>query len=193
MRLVAIGVIALLFAGFAGAWLAAGERRLASDASAAYRGSIRPPGATVPKFSLVNQDGKRVTRPDGSPAVYVFLYSRCEDTCPLEVQQIRGAMDALGRDVPVVGVSVDPVDDTRASARAFLREYGMTGRMDFLLGSRAELAPLWKAFGIAPQTEGREHSAYVVLAQGDRQRVGFPPNLLSVGALESDLRRLSVG
>ena len=186
-----IGVFALLFASFAGAWLAAGERTLTPDEDAGLHGFVRPPGATVPQFALRDQDGERVTTPDASPVVYAFIYSQCEDTCPLEVQQIRGAMDRLGRDVRVLGVSVDPANDTPARARAFLREQDMAGRMDFLLGTREELAPVWKAFGIAPQTEGREHSAGIVVAQGRRQRIGFPASQLSVAALEHDLRRLA--
>ena len=37
-----------------------------------------------------------------------FVYSTCKDTCPAQVQSIRGALDELGHDVPVLGVSVDP-------------------------------------------------------------------------------------
>jgi protein SCO1 len=191
VRLVLIGVIALLFAGFAGAWLAAGERRLTPDPGTGLEGFARPAGATVPQFTLTDQDGERVSTPDESPVVYAFIYSHCEDTCPVEVQQIRGAMDRLGRDVRVLGVSVDPANDTPASARAFLIEQHMTGRMDFLLGSRDELEPVWQAFGIAPQTEGREHSAGIVLTTGRRQRVGFPAERLTVSGLENDLRALS--
>ena len=39
----------------------------------------------------------------------------------------------------------------------------MKGRMEFLVGSQAQLAPVWRAFGIAPQTNGRDHSSYTVL------------------------------
>ena len=188
-RLVLIGVFACLFAGFAGAWLAAGDSTSTKD-RAAFEGFVRPAAATVPAFALRNQDSERVTNPAEGPVVYAFIYSHCEDVCPLEVQQIRGALDRIGRDVRVLGVSVDPADDTPASARAFLTKQHMTGRMDFLLGSEAELAPVWKAFGIAPQRDGRDHSASIVLADGKRQRIGFPASQLTVGALERDLRRL---
>jgi protein SCO1/2 len=67
----------------------------------------------------------------------------------------------------------------------------MTGRMDFLLGSREELEPVWKAFGIAPQRRGRDHSAYTVLVDGEgRQRIGFPASQLTPSALAHDLARL---
>jgi protein SCO1/2 len=197
VRLVLIGVFACLFAGFLGAWVAAynaaGERTLATDPAAGFRGALRPAAATVPPFALRDQDGRTVTPAlhRGRPAVYAFIYSHCEDVCPLEVQQIRGAMDRIGRDVPVIGVSVDPANDTRDSARAFLIKQHMTGRMRFAMGSEAQLRPVWKAFGIAPQTEGREHSAHVVLIDaGGRQRVGYPGSEINVRDLEADLRRL---
>ena len=128
----------------------------------------------------------------GRPVVVTFIYSTCEDTCPAQVQSIRGALDDAERDdVAVIGISVDPANDTPALARKFLLEQTMTGRMDFLLGSRAELQPLWTAFGIAPQHEGREHSAYTVLVDGEgRQRLGFPASELTPRRLAHDLARL---
>lgn len=191
MRLVLVAVLALAFASFIGAYLGAGaDPGRKGLTKGEYQGYVRPAGARVPPFSLHDQDGRRVTGTQGT-AVYAFIYSHCEDTCPVEVQQIRGALDDLGRDVRVVGVSVDPAHDTPASAKAFLAKQFMTGRMDFLLGSRTELEPVWKAFGVAPQTKGREHSAGVVVVDGDgRQRVGFPASQLTPEGLTADLRRI---
>jgi protein SCO1/2 len=127
----------------------------------------------------------------GQLAIVAFLYSTCRDTCPAQVQTIRGALDDLGHDVPVYGISVDPADDTPARARAFMLEQNMTGRMRFLVGDRAALTPLWRAFGIQPQLDGLEHSAYVVLVdERGRQRVSFPFDHLTGDALVHDLRRL---
>ena len=158
-----------------------------------FNGATRPPGTRLPDFSLANQDGETVTAASlrGGPVVVTFLYSTCEDTCPGQVMSIRGALDRLGRDVPVIGVSVDPANDTPRRAQAFLLEQSMSGRMDFLLGDRGELAPLWEAFGIAPQREGLEHSAYTVLVDGrGRQRIGFPASQLTPSRLAADLARL---
>jgi protein SCO1/2 len=158
-----------------------------------WAGSLRPPGAKAPGFTLTSQDGKRVSPSTlyGRPVVYTFIYSHCQDTCPATVQSIRGALDDLGHDVPVLGVSVDPANDTKQSAKRFVNEQHMTGRMEFLLGSRAQLAPIWRAFGIAPQTAELEHSAYVVIVDGaGRQRIGFPHDQLTPEGLAHDLGRL---
>jgi protein SCO1/2 len=161
-----------------------------------WAGATRPPAATVPDFSLTDQDGHtvRAAALQGRPAVFAFIYSTCRDTCPAQVQTIRGALDDLGHDVPVYGVSVDPANDTPRSAQAFLLEQKMKGRMEFLVGSRSQLEPVWKAFGIAPQTKGREHSSYTVLVDATgRQRIGFPVDKLTQRGLAHDLARLTRG
>jgi protein SCO1/2 len=173
-----------------GLWLAnAGSEE---PLPAGWQGAKRPPGARLPDFTLRNQDGESVSAASlrGKPVVVAFIYSHCRDVCPAQVQSIRGALDDLGHDMPVIGVSVDPANDTSASAKQFLLKQSMTGRMDFLLGSRAQLEPLWNAFGIAPQTKGRDHSSYTVIvdAQG-RQRIGFPASELTPRGLASDLAK----
>jgi protein SCO1 len=159
-----------------------------------WAGFVRPPGATAPDFALRDQDGERVTMSDyrGRPVAVTFVYSTCEDTCPALVDQVRGALDDSGVDVPLLAVSVDPAGDTPARARRFLNERRMTGRARFLLGSRDELAPVWRGYGVQPQTDDLEHSANVVLVDSDgRQRVGFPHDQLTPEALAHDLRRLT--
>ena len=172
-----------------GVWLAnAGEEPV----PAGWQGALRPPGTKLPDFTLTNQDGKPVTAASlrGRPLVVAFIYSTCRDICPAQVQSIRGALDDLGHDVPVIGVSVDPANDTPQLAKTFLLKQAMRGRMDFLLGTRAQLEPVWKAFGVAPQTKGRDHSSYTVIvdAQG-RQRISFPASELTPRRLASDLAK----
>ena len=182
-------------AAVTGVWIAGSTRDEAAPRPAgAFAGAIRPPGARAPQFRLRDQDGRAVAMADyaGRTVVMTFVYSHCQDVCPAQVQAIRGALDRLGHDVPVLAVSVDPANDTRASARSFLLRQHVTGRVRFVLGSRAELAPVWRGYGIAPQRGSLDHSAYVVLVDGrGRQRIGFPAARLTPEDLASDLRRLT--
>ena len=154
------------------------------------RGARIAHGVPAPDFKLHDENGKTFSMRDlrGKPVVVTFLYSTCRDTCPATAQQIRGALDQLGHDVPAVAISVDPKGDTPESARRFLAEQNMTGRMRWALGSRAELERLWTAYGTTPQTVQEEHMARAVLidAQG-RQRVGFPMNETSPDMIAHDL------
>jgi protein SCO1/2 len=185
-------------AAVAGVYIAAHN----DDASAVtvgptgWAGFIRPPGAPAPDFELRDQNGKRATMAEyrGRPVAVTFVYSTCEDTCPAMVDQVRGALDDTGADMPLLAVSVDPAGDTPASARRFLNERRMTGRARFLLGTESELAPVWKGYGVRPQGGELDHSATVVLvdAQGF-QRVGFPHDHLTPEALGHDIRRLVAG
>jgi protein SCO1/2 len=160
---------------------------------AAFAGAQRP--AIPPQdFRLRDQDGEPVSLRDyrGRVVVLTFLYTTCRDTCPLTATQIRGALDDLGEDVPALAVSVDPVNDTPERARQFLFKRGLgQDRMRFLLGSRRDLQPIWKAYGIRPQGEAFDHSAYVLLIdRRGRQRIGFPVEQLTPEGLAHDIRRL---
>ena len=158
-----------------------------------WAGFVRPPGATAPDFALRDQDGEPATMAEyrGRAVAVTFVYSTCEDTCPALVDQVRGALDDTGADVPLLAVSVDPENDTPARARRFLNERRMTGRARFLLGSERELAPVWDGYGVRPQEGELDHSATVVLVdEQGRQRVGFPHDQLTPEGLAHDIRRL---
>lgn len=170
----------------------------ATTAQGTIAGALRPPGIPPADFALRDQDGERVSTADvrGQVTVVTFLYTTCEDACPLVAQQIRGALDLLGRDVPVLAVSVDPAGDTQRRARSFLLEQRLPDRMHFLLGSREELRPVWEDFGIQPETAGENdsdggHSVSVVLLDRDGvQRIGYPINGLTPDALAGDIALL---
>ena len=164
--------------------------------AATPEGAVRPPGIPPSDFRLVDQEGRPATLADvrGEVAVVTFLYTTCDDTCPLTTAQIRGALDRLGHDVPVLAFAVDPPRDTPERARRFVEQQRMTGRMRFLTGPREELARQWKAYGIRPQGDGFEHTAHVVLL--DRrgvQRIGFPVEKLTPEGLAHDLALLERG
>jgi len=193
LRLTLVALTLCAVAAVAGVLLAERGTEGVASGDGGWAGALRPEGQPVPEFSLTDQDGETITSESlrGAPVVYAFVYSTCRDTCPAQVQTIRGALDDLGRDVRVIGISVDPANDNPKRAASFLLKQHMTGRMDFLLGSRAELEPIWKAFAIQPQSDRLEHSAHTVLADArGMQRVGFPFDHLTEEGLAQDLARL---
>ena len=158
-----------------------------------FAGSLLPDGVRAPDFALENQDGDTVRMRDfrGGPVIVTFLYTTCEETCPAQAQQIKGALDQLGHDVPALAIAVEPETDTPETARAFLSEQRMTGRMDFVLGSEAQLRPLWDAYAIQPQLPDAEHQARIVLVDGDGlQRVAFPLEQATPERIAHDIRAL---
>jgi protein SCO1/2 len=158
-----------------------------------FEGAVMPEGLRAPDFELRNQDGEPVSMRElrGSPVVVTFLYTTCEDTCPIQAQTVRGALDELGHDVPALAIAVDPPRDTPERARRFLAEQRATGRIDFLLGSRAELRPVWDDFHIQPQTVTTEHQAHFILIDPRGfQRVGYPGTQATPESLAHDIALL---
>ena len=183
---VALGAIALAATRSDG-----GEEPI--SAGSRFEGAIMPPGVRAPDFALANQDGETVSMRAlrGRPVVVTFLYTTCEDTCPIQAQTVRGALDDLGHDLPALAIAVDPPRDTPERARAFLAEQRALGRIDFVLGSRRQLRPLWNAFHIAPQTVSQEHQArFTLVDKRGFQRVGFPGDQATPERLAHDLRIL---
>jgi protein SCO1/2 len=192
-----IAIALLLVAAFAlgAVVLVAGSGNDEDVASAGTRfeGAVMPKGVRAPDFSLRNQDGKTVSMRAlrGRPVLVSFLYTTCDDTCPAQAQTMRGALDDLGEDIPALAIAVDPPRDTPERARAFLLKARATGRIDFVLGSRAQLSPLWKGFFIRPQSVNQEHQArFTLIDKRGFQRVGFPGDAATPEALAHDLRLL---
>jgi protein SCO1/2 len=195
---VVMALVVLAVAAFGAVVLAARERSepVAAGEGERFEGAVLPDGMRAPEIGLADEEGEVVRMSDlrGEPVVVTFLYSNCEDSCPAQAQQVKGALNELGEDVPALAISVDPASDTARSARAFLSKQRMTGRMRFVLGSRAELERVWRGYAIQPQVDDLEHSARIVLVDPEgRQRVGYPIDQATPERLAHDLRLLAAG
>lgn len=123
-----------------------------------YYGTLTLPARQAPPISLRNYLGQPVTLAAyrGRVVLVTFLYANCPDVCPLIASNLRVALNQLGKrakDVQVIAVSVDPRGDTSAAVAGFLRAHGMTGRMQYLIGSGAELARTWAAWSVGSTRE----------------------------------------
>jgi protein SCO1/2 len=93
---------------------------------------------TVPRFSLVERSGRRVSRDDLRGLVWVanFIYTECKETCPTQSLQLaRLQRDFAGAaDLRLVSITVDPRHDTPEVLRAYAQRYGAGDRWWFLTG-----------------------------------------------------------
>jgi cytochrome oxidase Cu insertion factor (SCO1/SenC/PrrC family) len=113
-----------------------------------FYGPTAPPSMPAIDFTLRDLQGRRVRLSDyaGRPVVLVFIDSTCARLCPLVAQQLRGTLGELAQPVPVIAISVDPLQDTPAHVRSFLAAADLRGRVAYVAGpprvARADLALL---------------------------------------------------
>jgi protein SCO1/2 len=106
--------------------------------------------------------------------VLTFLYTNCPDVCPLTAEKLRDARAQVGdqaKDLALIAVSVDPVHDTPAAARDFVRAHRLEGALRFLIGDRASLQRVWAAYSIGQEAGpdpfvGHNDAIYLLDKQG---------------------------
>lgn len=113
-------------------------------------------GTAAPEFHLVDQHGHTITLSQlrGMPIILTFFYTHCPNFCPLIAEKIHTALNTMGSNgqkVAVIGISVDPEHDTEANAQAFSEDHGLASYTNwhYLLGTRSQLSPIWKAYYVA--------------------------------------------
>jgi protein SCO1/2 len=159
-------------------------------------------GATdAPDFTLTDGvSGRAVTlsAQRGQVVALTFLYTNCPDVCPLTATRFRAAQTELQGDatrVTFIAVSVDPDRDTPQAVQAFSAAHGLASNWFYLVGGRAQLSPVWAAYGIGVQAGSaavtHNDAVYLIDARG-RERVLLHSEDL-VTNLTNDLRALLKG
>lgn len=144
--------------------------------------------AATPDFALRDSLGHvvRLSQFRGKAVMLTFIYTHCPDVCPLIVGNLHTAVLRLGpaaKKLQIIAVSVDPKGDTPATVNAFLAAHEMTGRMEYLLGSLQQLAPVWRSYGVEVQASPNQrektvgHSAFVYGITGRGTTLAlYPPS-----------------
>jgi protein SCO1/2 len=158
-----------------------------------------PGERSAPRFTLRDQDGALVSLAGfrGRPVLLTFLDSRCDEQCPLMGRQLGMMLRTMATaDRPaLVVVGVNPAGDSPASTRHAMRTWRLAGpwHAHWLRGTRRELAPVWKAYGITVQPRADDITHDLALYLIDRQgfqRAGylfpFLPNFVAL-----DLQKLA--
>jgi protein SCO1/2 len=154
------------------------------------------PSRVAPQITLHDQNGKlfKLSSLRGKAVYLTFVYSHCPDVCPLMLQALGAAEKKLKdpSSMQIVAVSVDPKGDTPKAVKSFLAARLLTGKVRWLLGTRAQLRPVWTEYNIlaksVPDTPAIiEHVSliYGIDAKG-RIRVGYPASPLKSAWIAHD-------
>ncbi|HEY2316914.1 MAG TPA: SCO family protein [Solirubrobacteraceae bacterium] len=185
----------LLLSGGSSAAPASATTHGALRGQATWAAGVRPAPAIT---TLRDQTGTRFSLGSlhGHTVAIEFFDSHCKAECPLAGRALAAAERPLSRaQRPVlVVVSVNPLD-TPGSVRRAVRSWGLAGMAPWhwLMGTHAQLAPVWRAYRIfvKPMRGDISHTEalYVLDRHGD-ERSGylFPYEPSSVG---NDLRVLA--
>lgn len=154
-----------------------------------FQGLIIRPQKPAPPLALRNYTGQPINLHSfrGRAALVTFVYTRCPDVCPLIVSNLAAAQRQLGSEagrLQIIAVTVDPKRDTPSAVKTFLSARRAAGRMDYLIGSRKQLLPIWNAWGIAVTVNKYEateaHTALVFgITPSGKIAVVYPSNFTS--------------
>ncbi len=138
-----------------------------STSHAHFAGTATRPPKPAPPLELKDSLGHEVNIDDyrGQAVLVTFIYTHCPDVCPLIVGNLHTAQSELGpeaQDLQIIAVSVDPKGDTPTTVNRFLREHQMTGRMEYLTGSRRQLERVWRPWFIHSKPVANEKNADLV-------------------------------
>jgi cytochrome oxidase Cu insertion factor (SCO1/SenC/PrrC family) len=161
---------------------------------ATWAAGVRP----APNFTLRDQSGGAFTLASlrGHTVALAFLDSHCTQECPLAgaaLAHAEAALPAAQRPV-FVAVSVNPAD-TPASVRAATAAWGLArlGAWHWVMARAAQLAPVWRAYGIyvhpTPTDIVHTQALYLIDRRGFERSGYLWPYLPNFVAL--DLRTLA--
>ena len=105
------------------------------------------PYGSVPQFSLTERSGKPIGLSELRGTIWIadFIYTNCEDTCPLQTAEMAKLQNELSAQegVKLLSFSVDPEKDTPSVLSQYADRYQADAdRWLFLTGAREEIQNL---------------------------------------------------
>jgi protein SCO1/2 len=162
-------------------------------------GQALDPPISAPDFTLVDESGRpvSVSAQRGHWLVVTFLYTQCPDVCPLIAAQVNRAIGTnAGRKarLRVIAVSVDPARDTPAAVKGYAATHRLAPGFRWAIGSRAQLARVWRAYHVAVQPGPRgtvTHSTFEILIDPEGNERVIYDATIKAGELAGDLAKLT--
>jgi len=124
-----------------------------------------------PNLPVIDQNGRTLKFYDdvikGKIVVISFIYTSCQDLCPLttaKMAQIEDKLDgAVGRDLFFVSMSVDPENDTPERMKAFADAFDVGPGWLFLTGKVADIRAINYKLGDRSDRNLSDHRNEIVL------------------------------
>jgi len=145
---------------------------------------------------LVNQDGEVFRFYDdilkGKVVAINFMYTSCEDSCPLETAKLRQVNsllgDHVGKNVHMYSISIDPDRDTPAVLKDYKKKFNIGSNWQFLTGTQKDIDLIRKKLGMyaSGETELSSHNINFIMGNESmgqwirRTPFDVPESLVSV-------------
>ncbi|HKH50113.1 MAG TPA: SCO family protein [Thermoanaerobaculia bacterium] len=143
---------------------------LAAPAAAAASSDSSPGQSYFGEIPLVDQDGQtRRLYSDllrGKVVVVDFMFTSCTGACPImstnfaKIQDWLG--DRLGKDVYLLSVSVDPVNDTPAKLKEYAARFKARPGWYFLTGSKENVDAALRKLGNYVETPEAHQNLFII-------------------------------
>jgi protein SCO1/2 len=138
----------------------------------ALKAGVFDPAREAPDFSVRGSDGAALTlsRYRGKVVVLGFGYTSCPNVCPVTLAilaQAHRKLGALGSQVQIIYITVDPERDSAERLRQYLASFDPT----FVggTGTASQMAAVRKSYGVTAEKHGTgsdyavSHSSFVYL------------------------------
>jgi protein SCO1/2 len=166
-----------------------------------YQGSLIDPPVTAADFTLTDQNGQAFTLSNqrGDVDLIFFGYTNCPDVCPITLttySRIRARLGEKADQVRFIFVTVDPERDTIGQIKMHLAHFDPA--IIGLSGTRAELEPVWKDYGVFQDSHAStdlahydvDHSSRIyVVDAGGNWRMTYPADM-DWEAIAKDMQHL---
>jgi protein SCO1/2 len=157
-------------------------------------GTVLDPPRPAAQFTLPATHGGtfNLESARGHLVVLYFGFTHCKDVCPQTLAHVNAAIKKAHLPTAnCVFITVDPERDSIAVEREFIARSAV--RAIGLTGSRRQLAPVWKAYGVSAQRQRDDiaHSDYIYLIDGDGDWREILDADIPIADLAHDMRFLS--
>jgi cytochrome oxidase Cu insertion factor (SCO1/SenC/PrrC family) len=154
-----LGAVVLVLAAVAGALLLVGGRPSGAASMTQTAAISDAPAATwmagrkaAPGFDLRDEDGRPVSLAAlrGRPVIVTFIDPLCRDYCPTEAQHLNTVVRSFpaASKPAVVAVSVNTAGNRRSILMQDERKWALVPQWRWAVGRPAQLARIWRAYGI---------------------------------------------